>query len=192
MSSSPPPPIHTTNVPAPLLQLAVVLAEADKMKQMNQFKSAVDKSKETACEPNGDGSAVTGEHCTQRVSAVSNALGAWAPQYWADTAGVEFKFFSGDIHKIYDFQTLEYGYASDLGIDVDSDLVAAVVGTQSEAVTAARNMNLLRTSIDGWTDVSATVSVNVGWKVSLVFVVAPVFFVPRPTPLLILYSFSFL
>lgn len=138
------------------------------MKQMNQFKLAAGKATETSCEPNADGSAVTGENCSPRVSAVTNALGAWAPQYWADTAGVGFKYFSGDIHKIYDFQTLEYGYASDLGVDVDADLAMAVLQTQNDVASTARNVQLLSTAIQGWTDVSATVSANVGWKVSIV------------------------
>ena len=56
------------------------------------------------------------------------------------TAGVGFKYFSGDIHKIYDFQTLEYGYASDLGVDVDADLVMAVLQTQNDVASTARNV----------------------------------------------------
>ena len=42
-------------------------------------------------------------------------MAEWAPQYWADALGISFKFLEGSVHKILDFQTMEYGYATDMG-----------------------------------------------------------------------------
>jgi hypothetical protein len=72
--------------------------------------------------------------------------------------GVGFRYFNADIHKILDFQTMEYGYASDLGITVDTDLIVAIAATQNAATLAA--------TVAGFSlgDFSASVSSNVGWK----------------------------
>ena len=72
--------------------------------------------------------------------------------------GVGFRYFNADIHKILDFQTMEYGYASDLGITVDTDLIEAIAATQNAATLAA--------TVAGFSlgDFSASVSSNVGWK----------------------------
>ena len=144
-------------------RLTTALAEADKAKQMFQYKAAVDKSKVTACE--GATAAENGNNCVprnsqvDRNSPVENQLAAWVPQYWADTIGVSFKCFNADIHKIFDFQTMEYGYASDLGLTVDSDLVSAVVS--DETLGDMDTSDLLGSFLS---EISASASSNVGWK----------------------------
>jgi hypothetical protein len=46
---------------------------------------------------------------------VADAVAEWAPQYWVDALGGSIKFLEGSVHKILDFQTMEYGYATDFG-----------------------------------------------------------------------------
>ena len=101
------------------------------------------------------GTGGSGETCTQRSTPLENALGAWAPQYWADTMGMSFKYFNADIHKILDFQTMEYGYASDLGLSIDTDLLDSISMPPTRLEDMAENV---------LGEFSASVSSNVGWK----------------------------
>ena len=89
---------------------------------------------------------------------VADTVAEWAPQYWVDALGGSIKFLEGSVHKILDFQTMEYGYATDFGVGINAEFVADIWGME-EGVDFAP---LLASAM--LSDISVSITTSVGFK----------------------------
>ena len=134
--------------------VATQLANTDMDKTMSTMKDASTQAKDTVCSNPG----APGNECSPPDTTIVDALSEWAPQYWSDALGLSAKFLDGAVHKVLDFQTQEYGYATDFGISIDAGFISEMWGVEDMTDLGP----LLVTSV--LSDIGASITSSVGWK----------------------------